>query len=76
MVYVLASRQEFDMKLVFKGNNQSRWAHLVPKIKEVEEETRRPAEHWDEQVSAREIFIASESWCSEVRQRELRIGSS
>ena len=50
MVYFLASHQEFYMKVVFKGNNPSRWTHLVPKIKEMEEEIRRTAEHWDEEV--------------------------
>ena len=48
------------MKVVLQGNNPSRWANLVPKFKEVEEETRRPAENWDKEVSAREEFIPRE----------------
>ena len=55
------------MKVVFKGNNPSRWANLLPKFKEAEEENRRPAESWDEEVAARERFIAKECWDSEVR---------
>ena len=42
------------MKVAFKRNNPSHWANLVPKFKEVEEETRRPAEGWNAEVSAKE----------------------
>ena len=73
MVYFLMSRQEFYSKVVFKGTNPSRWAGMVPPPKE-EEPVRSPPESWDA-VSARELHIPKESWDSEVRQRELRIGS-
>ena len=74
MVYSLMSRQEFYSKVVLKGTNPSRWAGMVPPPKE-EEPVRSPLESWDDEVSARELYILKESWDSEVRQRDLRIGS-
>ena len=76
MVYFFNSRMEFYSRVVINGQKPSRWAKLVPKFKEVELENRRPAESWDEEVAASERFIGKESWYSEVRQRELRIGSN
>ena len=75
MVFFM-SRMEHYGQVVFTTSNPSRWADLVPPPKAAEEEPpARQPEDWEEEVSEAEKFIPKESWISEIRQRELRIGS-
>ena len=70
------SRMEHYGEVKFVTSNPSRWADLVPPPTEPEVTTPlSEAESWDEEVTAREVYIDKDSWDSEIRQRELRIGS-
>ena len=73
---ILSKQQELYSRVLLKGTNPSRWAGMVPPLKKVENQPlpRSAPENWDEEVAARERFIAS--CCDEqLRQSQLRIGS-
>ena len=53
-----------------------RWADLVPPPTEAEfTAPLKEQEDWEEEVREAEKLIPKESWISEIRQRELWIGS-
>ena len=70
------SRMEHYGEVRLVNSNPSRWADLVPPPKEAElTSPLQQEEDWEEEVAEAEKFIPKESWISEIRQRELWIGS-
>ena len=70
------SRIEHYGEVKFVTSNPSRWADLVPPPTEAEfTPPLKESEDWEEEVREAEKLILKESWISEIRQRELRIGN-